>query len=348
MLFEGIEICCPRCRDELERPAENVLVCRGCQRRFPMVLGIPDLRVAPDPYIGFEAERAKVDKLVQRFDDYDLEGFIDFYYANTSVVPPQHAALYKRSLLAGVARARGWLDAWEMASGTGMRMNVAESALLEVGCGTAPLLVAAERYVPRVGVDIALRWLLVGKKRLQQAGLDIPLLCACAEALPFRPSTFDYAVADSALEHFTDQHQALDEMLRAMKPGARLFIATPNRFSIGPDPQTGIWAGSLLPESWTAAIVRRQGGIPPIRRLLSAGQLSRLLSEAGFLGIKVYLPPISAEQRAHFPAPVRAAIALYDAARQLPILRELLRLFGPLLHAVGQRLAPGGVAALKR
>ncbi len=139
MLFQGIEICCPHCREELERPAENEIVCRGCQRRYRVTLGIPDLRVFADPYASFEVERAKAEMLVERFNDLDLEGLIDFYYANASKVPAQHAALYKRSLMAGVARARAWLGAWEEASGTDLAMQLEGNALIEVGCGTGQL-----------------------------------------------------------------------------------------------------------------------------------------------------------------------------------------------------------------
>jgi len=340
MNFKGIEICCPLCRGELDRPAEIELVCRSCARRFPVLLEIPDLRVFADPYASFELERAKVKMLAERFNDLDLEGFIDFYYANAANVPAHHATLYKRSLMAGVPRARAWLGAWEEACGTDLALQLEGNALVEVGCGTAPLLVAAEKYSPRVGVDIALRWLVVAKKRLQEAGLDLPLICACAEALPFPPNTFNCAVADSALEHLTDLPCALDQILRVLKHNGRFFVATPNRFSLGPDPQTGIWAGSLLPESWTAALVRRQGGVPPKRHLLSAGGLERRLLRAGFQEIRVYPPAIASEQRAHFSSAMRAIIALYDLARKMPGVRALLRLIGPLLHAVAKRRDP--------
>jgi SAM-dependent methyltransferase len=337
MLYNGIELICPICRGELERSEEREIVCRGCGRRFRITLGIPDLRVAPDPYIGFDDEYAKVEKLAAAYNDYDFEGFIDFYYRNTSVVPPHHAALYKRGLLAGEFRARSWLAMWEEAAGVAMKMSLESRALLDLGCGTAPLLAAASNYSPRVGVDIALRWLIVGKKRLEAGKLDVPLICACAEALPFKPSAFDVVTLDSALEHFSDQPRALDQALRVLRPGGHLFVATPNRFSIGPDPQTGIPAGSLLPERWTASIVKRQGGIPPKRTLLSAGGLRARLERAGFREVKIYLPSIPEEQRALFSPLMRAAIAAYDLARSLPVSRQLLRLIGPLLHAVARR-----------
>jgi len=329
MSFKGIEICCPHCRGELERPRQDALVCVGCRRSYPVLLDIPDLRVFPDPYIGIEEDRAKGCRLAERFHDFDFEGFVNFYYSMTPVVSAHHAREYTRGLLAAAARTQAWLASWEAVAGAGP----AES-LLEIGCGTAPLLVAAKGYGCRVGVDIAFRWLVVGKKRLAEAGLDLPLICACAEALPFRDAVFDRGVADSVIEHLKDQPQAMREVRRVLRPGGRLFVATPNRFSLGPDPQTKVWAGGWLPQSWIAAMVRRQGGLPPVRNLLTVRQLRRLLSGAGFEDIQIFLPRIPAEQRAHFPPLMRRLAAAYEYARRFAISRELLYLVGPMLHAV--------------
>ena len=131
--------------------------------------------------------------------------------------------------------------------------------------------------------------------------------------------------------------KTLAEASRVLRSGGKVFAATPNRFSLGPDPQTGIWCGSWLPEGWTAAMVRRQGGIPPVRHLLSARELNRLLTEAGFSGVEVYLPHIPAAQRAGFPAPVRAMVSGYEVAARMPVSRAVLRRIGPLLHVVARK-----------
>jgi len=331
MNFKGIEICCPHCRNELERPREDELVCLGCHRHYPVLLDIPDLRIFPDPYISIEDDRHKARRVAERFSDLDFEGLLDFYYSITSAVPPHHARQYKRSLLAAVPRARAWLDSWEAQAA-----GATPESLLEIGCGTAPLLLAAEKYRRRIGVDIAFRWLVVAKKRLAEAGLDLPLICACAEALPLPSACFDRVVADSVVEHLTDQRRALSEVRRILRPRGYLFVATPNRFSLGPDPQTGIWAGSLLPQSWTGAIVRQQGGVPPVRHLLSAGELRQLLHASGFEDVQIFLPAIPSAQRAHFSRAMNWLIGLYDLMRRLPISRHLLYLFGPLFHAVAK------------
>lgn len=334
MDFQGIDICCPLCRGELEQPGGGQLVCLGCSRRFPIVLGIPDLRVFPDPYIGFAEEGAKVQKLAAGYPHFDFEGFMDFYYNITSAVPPQHAQMYKRGLLAGVERARTWLEAWEAAAGGNVERA---GALLEIGCGTAPLLVAAGRYALRCGVDIAMRWLVVAKKRLEHAGIELPLICACAEALPFREPQFDRVVLDSALEHVNDQAKTLAEARRVLGGGGALFVATPNRFSIGPDPQTGVWCGSWLPEKWTAAIVRRQGGIPPLRHLLTEAGLAIKLLEAGFGTVKLFRLEITEAQRSRLSPMRQRLLRFYEAGTRVPGFTQILRRIGPLLHAVARR-----------
>ena len=338
MNFKGIDICCPHCRGDLQRPGEDRLECVSCARQFPIILEIPDLRVFPDPYIGFEEERAKVEKLAAEFPKRDFEGFIDFYYGMTSVVPAQHAQTYKRGLLAGVPRARAWLGAWEAEAGS----SAQRGALLEIGCGTAPLLQAAGGYARRAGVDIALRWLVVAKKRLEQAGLDLPLICACAEALPFLEPQFDCVVFDSALEHVKDQAKTLDEAHRVLRADGVLFVATPNRRSVGPDPQTGVWCGSWMPKKLTAAIVRRQGGIPPVRRLLSESELAGLLRGAGFERVNLFRLQIAEAQRSRLSSLQQNVLRLYEAGARVPGFKQLLQSIGPLLHAVARKGNPLG------
>lgn len=341
MNFHGIDIICPHCRGELDRASEDEIACIACNRRYPVVLGIPDLRVFRDPYIELDEERAKAKRLAERYTDYDFAGLVEFYYSISPLVPPHHARKYARSLLAAGARARGWLETWEAACGAGrdVRSTAPRDTLLDLGCGTGPLLVAAENYSLRVGVDLAFRWLVVGKKRLMEAGLELPLICACAEALPFRNAIFTTVAADSVVEHLRDQRTSFTEVFRVMQPGGCFFLATPNRFSVGPDPQTGIWAGSLLPLSWTQAIVRRQRGLAPLRHLLSARELKYLLFNAGFEGTKLMLPSIPPGQRAHFPAHIRFLMALYDLARRLPLSRHLLLAIGPMFHAISRKPA---------
>ncbi|HEX4899606.1 MAG TPA: methyltransferase domain-containing protein [Pyrinomonadaceae bacterium] len=344
MIFKGVEICCPHCKGELRevKAEERTLECESCYRSFPVIFEIPDLRVFPDPYIDSEADRAKGLQVASRFEQSDFAALVDYYYSITSAVPVADAKRYTAGLLAGVARAEGSLISWEKST-TG---NTRAASLLEIGCGTAPFMVAAASSFKRVvGVDIAFRWLVVAKRRLADAGLDLPLICACAEALPFPDEIFDRVVADSTLEHVTDQPLALHECHRVMAAPGYLFVSTPNRFSIGPDPQVGLWSGSLLPERWLAAYVRRQGGIPPKRHLLSARKLSAMIRQAGFAPPRVMLPDIGKKQRSNFGSGAQLLIDLYQTAKQMPLSRQALELVGPLLHAVAAKQDGVGLRA---
>lgn len=332
MKFRGVEICCPVCREDIAESGGD-FECRGCGRRFPVICGIPDLRVFPDPYIGLEADRKKGELLSSRLDQETFSSLIDFYYSNTSVVPPQHARLYKRGLMAAPARAASSLESWERTSGT-----QPGGRLLEIGCGTGALLVEAARrgYRP-VGVDIAFRWLMVGKKRLAEAGLDLPLICACAEALPFPEKRFDCVAIDSAIEVVADQSRAIGEAYRVLEPDGRLFVSTPNRFSLGPDPHLGVPAGGFWPKSLLAKVARRQGAIPPKRNLLWARSLARLIRAAGFSSARLDLPQIAEAQLRDLSGALRAGVGLYRAAQKLPLTRPGLFLVGPLLYATARK-----------
>lgn len=339
MSWRDLDLCCPRCRGDLRETgagAEPELACTACEARYPVVLDIPDLRVFPDPYIDVEADHAKGRKLAAQFDRHDFAGLVRWYYEQTPVVTAAQAATFTAGLLAAPARAEATLEAWEGPAPAQPR----QARLLEVGCGTAPMLLAARaRYAKVVGVDIAFRWLVVGRRRLLEAGAAgaVPLVCACAEALPFREGTVDTIAADAVIENVREADTMLAEAHRVLRAGGRLHLTTSNRFSLGPDPQTGIWAVGWRPARQVEAAVRRAGGIPPKRTLLSAARLRRLLGAAGFASPRLALPSFPPAQRAQFPPLVRRLVGAYEVAARLPLSRHALFLVGPKLLAGAEK-----------
>jgi len=346
MDYLGVELVCPACRQDLVQRggAPLQLRCTACARAYPIIAGIPDLRLWPDPYIGIDEDRAKGENLATACAALSFADSVELYYRLTTVVPAFQAQAFTRALLAAAARAAHALEHWEGGpDGTpdaGLR-------LLDVGCGTAPLLVgAAAKYGGVAGADIAFRWLVLARKRLEEAGLEVPIVCACAEALPFPDASFDRVVLDSTLEHLRDQTLGLEEAHRVMRATARLFVATPNRHSLGPDPHAGIWAGGWLPDRVVGAYVRRKGGIPPQRKLLSAADLRRALVHAGFDDVRTIVPEVPASQRAGFGPGLRRVIDVYNTAvRTVPGRAVMLRI-GPLLHGVARKpVRPSGQPA---
>jgi ubiquinone/menaquinone biosynthesis C-methylase UbiE/uncharacterized protein YbaR (Trm112 family) len=336
MQFHGVELVCPACRTSLDQEDADRLRCPTCPRTFPILLGIPDLRLWPDPYVAFEEDRATGLRLARECANLSFGDAVEHYYRITGRVPPFQARRFSRSLMAATARAARQIDLWESLAADSSK----RAALLEIGCGTAALLqIASARYPETVGIDIAFRWLVLARKRLGEAGVRVPLICACAEALPFRDAVFERVVADSALEHLRDQHCALQECRRVMRGNAHIFVATPNRFSLGPDPHTGLWAGSFLPSALTRVYVRRKGGIPPVRRLLSMRALQSLLEQSGFASVRVALPDVAPAQLASFGVTTRAIVAMYDRIKRSAPGRIILERIGPLLLAVARKPA---------
>lgn len=52
------------------------------------------------------------------------------------------------------------------------------------------------------------------------------------EALPFPDGRFDYVFSIEGLEHFDNPWVFVKELCRVLKPGGRIFISTPNTFSV--------------------------------------------------------------------------------------------------------------------
>jgi ubiquinone/menaquinone biosynthesis C-methylase UbiE/uncharacterized protein YbaR (Trm112 family) len=345
MLFHGIELVCPACRSDLERSQsaaavntgatcpDDILLCASCGRTYPIILGIPDLRLWPDPYIGLEDDRAKGRMLANECSGLDFTESVELYYRITTAVPPFQASRFARSLRAAADRSRAMVHDLRVRTG-----GATGADLLDVGCGTAPLLVSAAQPQRRaVGVDIAFRWLVLAQKRLTENGVDAPLVCACVEALPFRDGAFDSVVGESTVEHLRDQQRGLSECGRVLRNAGLLFLSTPNRRSLGPDPHTGLPAGGWLPDAVTAWHVRRKGGVPPRRRLLTDDSLRRLLEEAGFEEIIIEPADVPLAQRASFGGFTRLAIDAYHLTKRMPGGTAALRALGPLLHAAARK-----------
>ncbi len=104
-------------------------------------------------------------------------------------------------------------------------------SLLDVGCGTATLLMLAKSQHPTsrvVGIDPDEKILRIARKKMSNGyGLDIELIKAGAEQLPFEKTSFDVVVSSLVFHHLpTDiKKQALREIHRVLKPTGRFLLA---------------------------------------------------------------------------------------------------------------------------
>jgi SAM-dependent methyltransferase len=107
--------------------------------------------------------------------------------------------------------------------------NAAEIApgetVLDVACGTGALTLAAAAIVgPEghvTGLDANPEMLAVARRKTG----DIDWREGLAENLPFAEASFDAVISQFGLMFFADRPRALSEMMRVLKPGARLVVA---------------------------------------------------------------------------------------------------------------------------
>ncbi len=95
---------------------------------------------------------------------------------------------------------------------------------LDVGCGTGDDARAlGDRGASAVGIDLARTMTAESRRR----GLSM-VVQGDAAALPFESSTFDGTWADQTFQHLADPHLALTELIRVVRPGARVAVADPD------------------------------------------------------------------------------------------------------------------------
>jgi len=100
--------------------------------------------------------------------------------------------------------------------------------VLDIAGGTGDL---ARGWAKRVGpggevwlTDINSSMLTVGRDRLLDEGLVLPVSLADAEKLPFPDNYFDCVSVAFGLRNMTHKELALAEMLRVLKPGGKLLV----------------------------------------------------------------------------------------------------------------------------
>ena len=103
--------------------------------------------------------------------------------------------------------------------------------VLDLGCGTGTYLKTqaahfAGEALRLVGVDPSAAMLERARKKGIEAPLPIELLNGAAERIPLPDDVVHLVVSNLSLHHFSDKHQALDEIGRVARTRAALTIAT--------------------------------------------------------------------------------------------------------------------------
>jgi SAM-dependent methyltransferase/uncharacterized protein YbaR (Trm112 family) len=324
---------CPACRGALEHDvgAEEQYRCLACERSFPVVIGIPDFRLRPDPWIGIEADREKGMALEAETLDADFESTVRAYWRRTPGTPREQAERFTQYVVSAEPRAAEWLAT--VSAGTAPL-----GWWLDVGCGTADLVLAGRRRGQRmIGIDIAFRWLVVARRRLQRAGLTAPLVCCNGEHLPFPDRSFRRVVSLGTLEHSLDAGALVVEAARVLEPDGRLHVRTVNRFSLLPEPHVGVWGVGFLPRRWADAYVHwRSGQRYEHHRPLSAREIGRAARACGLRDVRVSAAALLSADRARLGA-LAAVAPAYEVARRTPAVGRVVSWGAPLLDLEASR-----------
>ena len=295
---------CPTCRTALRdsaNPGDDVtrLECPGCGARWPVRFGIPDLRPVgtEDPYLSRDDDLRAAERLFERARTGGFPDALAAYYETNEKVSAAQARRFIAGTMAAEARARAVLATWRAWCDFEEQRTV-----VDVGCGTGPLLV-----------------------------------CAGAHRLPFADDSVDVVASESLLENAMPARGVMEEAARVLRPGGWLCLTTANRWSVGPDPHVGLPLGGWLSEGLVRAWATRRGMVPPRRRLLSAGELKRLLPAPAFDQQQIGPAPVTDAQRQGASPVMRAAIDAYRVVSGTAIGRAALVAIGPSLLAVARK-----------
>mgnify|MGYP001072965347 CR=1 FL=1 len=198
-------LACPECLAGLNLQAAQVdpvldgsLHCPACQKEYPIQQGIPHFIQAAD-----------LNGLNRRF-----AGLYDrFAWA----YPPFLRIAFAIIGISEERARREILDRLEPGGGKVLEVSIGPG-------GNLPFLVNRPDVGQVYGLDISLGQLRRCQAYVRRKGWPVDLFLGNAEALPFQDGAFDSLVHIGGINFFNDKKKAIDEMIRVVRPGARILI----------------------------------------------------------------------------------------------------------------------------
>jgi ubiquinone/menaquinone biosynthesis C-methylase UbiE len=301
------------------------------------IASIADLRSAdPDPYMSAEEDTGLALALDACSAEHDLAGLLREHWRLVGK-PPHLAVRFTAHDLAAGAKSEEVVRAVEAARGGPLGPG---DRVLEVGCGSAALAAAAARRGAEVtATDVSLRWLVLARKRLAEEGVaGVRLACCAAEEEVFEPASFDLVLASDVIEHVVNPDAFVAGCARVLRPGGLLFLATPNRYSLGLEPHVRLPLVGYLPRGLARRYVWAVRKAPYDHvRLLSARDLRHLLQASG-LEAEIVAPEIPEASERLYRGVERELVRGYNCVRRFPAAQATLIAVGPLLHVFARKL----------
>lgn len=103
--------------------------------------------------------------------------------------------------------------------------------VLELGCGAAQWSIALAHLGARpVGLDVSERQLDAARAAAHCAGVELELVHASAEEVPFPDASFDVVFCDHGAIGYCDPYRTIPEAARLLRPGGRLAFCMHSPF----------------------------------------------------------------------------------------------------------------------
>ena len=256
---------CPVCKQPLA-PTTKGLFCQRDEIEYPVKNGIVDF-VTEDLLESPNFFLRSVDKLDSAAETYEGPSWLGtFDMISAELGLPSHEDIVKTMT--------------EM-------VDANHGVGLDVACGTGIVTRSIAQKMRLVyGIDISMGMLEKATEYARERGIgNMRFARSRAERLPFPDGVFDGVTCSGALHTFQDTAEALSEMARVMKSGARLAVLT----FMKQDPSTL----EMIFERLGASNIFGEVGLEA-SHLFDVEELDNYLSQTGFKGFayNVYGPYI--------------------------------------------------------
>ncbi len=167
--------------------------------------------------------------------------------------------------------------------------------VLEVGIGSGLNLPFYQKGVKVTGVDPSTELQVYAREVAERTGVDVEFLGLSGEDIPAEDNYFDSAVITWTLCTIPDPHQALSEVRRVLKPGAKMIFV---EHGLSPD----------------AGVARWQARVNPVWNVIGGGcnlnrKIDEIITGAGF--------SFDALSRGYIPGPKLATYNYRGVAKVL-------------------------------
>jgi SAM-dependent methyltransferase len=105
-----------------------------------------------------------------------------------------------------------------------------DGVILENGCGVGMYVDHLARKAGEIiGLEYDFQRALQAHQNIAQRLPNARIVCAAGEGLPFPSQKLDLILSHEVIEHVADDRQAVEEMVRVLRPGGRIVLFAPNR-----------------------------------------------------------------------------------------------------------------------